>query len=400
MDDSLARNLDTQHRRLAEIEQHLDALLSGDTAADLPAEVGAPETYVQLTTTNDAIRADRGWETIDLDAALTPEALANFDQWRQRRRTPWQLDDILAVAVAGAIGIAATWYDTTIDDAVRAKLKLFKNTDLIKRWEDSAKRMSIDYMGPGFGGKLHHVRSAGHDIGRPFEALRQIRRGEFHGFYWEDAIRHEVHKDRYLGASYRPVEDLSEALVLWGKHLVADFVGDTNLPLPGWTKLYELDNRYLRQFAHQTYGAGVNLRSFALSTLPVMTTEIVIRTHVHGRAMVTRGSAMLQSGESALRAELLLAGHSLVGAAALGKAITRSMNAPALPAAARHAKAFRHINWPVLMMIATRSLDVARDARARHSTAASWDDLLADLAAPWQLDEAVLLDSAIDASGG
>jgi hypothetical protein len=144
--------------------------------------------------------------------------------------------------------------------------------------------MAIDYMGPGFGGNLHRVRSAGHDIGRPYE----------------------------------PVTDLGEALVLWGKHLVADFIGDTNLPLSGWTKLYELDNRYLRKFAHETYGNGVNLRPFAISTLPVMTTEITVRTHTHGRAMITRQTAKLEPGETALRAELLLAGHALVGAASLG----------------------------------------------------------------------------------
>lgn len=392
-DDSLARNLDTQHRRLAELEQHLDALLAGDAPVELPPAPEGPESYDQLTVTNDAFRNDDGWDIADLDAALTPDALAQFELWRQRRRSPWQTDDIVAVAVAGAIGIAATLYDRTIDGAISDRLQAFKDTDLITGWEKEARRMPMDHMGEGFGGKLHRVRSAGHDIGRMLEALRQIRDGEFRGLRWDNGTRIPVHDDRYT-----PVDDLGEALVLWMKHLVADFVTETNLPLPGWSKLYERDNRSLSQFAHETYGAGVNLRSFAVSALPVMTTEIVLRTHVHGRAMVGRGSAVLLPGESALRAELLLAGHSLVGAAALGKAVTTSVNNASPLAVTRHASAFRHINWPVLMMIALRSLDVARDARARRSTAPSWDDLLTNVAAPWQLDEAAVLDSIVEAA--
>jgi hypothetical protein len=76
------------------------------------------------------------------------------------------------------------------------------------------------------------------------------------------------------------------------------------------------------------------------------------------------------------------------------------MATPPVPTSVtRYAKAFRHMNWPVLMKIATPSLDVARDARTRRSTAASWDDLLIGLAAPWQLDEAALLDAAVDDLG-
>jgi hypothetical protein len=388
-DDALARNLDTQHRRLTELEQHVDALLRGETPpteiADTPQR---PERYADLTVTNDALRADRGWSAVDLDAALSPEALAEFELWRARRRLPWQADDVLAVAAAGVIGIAATLYDTTIDHVVRDRLAGLKDLDLVRRWENDARRLPIDYMGPGFGGALHRVRSAGHDIGRPFEALRQIRAGEFHGYRWVDGVRESV---RVTG--YTPVEDLGEALVLWGKHLVADFVGVTNLPLPGWTKLYELDNRTLRRFAHEAYGADVNLRSVSLSALPVMTTEIVIRTHAHGRAMLRDGTALLKPAEKALRAELLLAAHSIVGAASLGRAVAAMIGTA--PTVAGSALALRHVNWPVLMRVAATSLEVARDSRRRRSTAASWDDLLAGVAAPWQLDEAEELERAV-----
>lgn len=387
VDDSATRNLDTQHRRLTQIERDLDTLLAGEPLDVSPAFPDRPETYAQLTITNDTLREQHGWHAIDLDAALSPEALAEFELWRQRRRTPWQLDDILAVAFAGAVGIAATWFDTTIDNSVRDRLEALSETPLIKRWEKDAKRLPIDHMGPGFGGKLHRVRSAGHDIGRPFEALRQIREGQFHGYIWDNGERIEVYRDNYRGHRYQPVESQAEAIALWSKHMLADFVTETNLPLPGWTWLQQCDNRQLRQFANDAYANGANLRAVTVGTLPVLTTEITIRTHVHGRAMASRGTAVLPFGESALCTELLLAGHSFVGAASLGKAITTQI-------AASSALAFRHINWPVLMTAALTALHVARDARARHATADSWDDLLGELAYPWQLDEAAATDRA------
>jgi hypothetical protein len=54
--------------------------------------------------------------------------------------------------------------------------------------------------------------------------------------------------------------------------------------------------------------------------------------------------------------------------------------------------AFGHITWPVLMRAAMLFLRVVADTRAHRSTARSWDDLLADLAAPWRLDTADELD--------
>jgi hypothetical protein len=59
--------------------------------------------------------------------------------------------------------------------------------------------------------------------------------------------------------------------------------------------------------------------------------------------------------EQSLRAELLLAGHSLVGAASLGKTLTLALIAS--PVAA-----FGHINWPVLMRAAMLALQVVADA--------------------------------------
>jgi hypothetical protein len=123
----------------------------------------------------------------------------------------------------------------------------------------------------------------------------------------------------------------------------------------------------------------------------VLSTEVVIRTHVHGSALLESGSAVLAPAAASLRSKLLLAGHSLVGAAALGKAVTLSMVVS--PAAG-----FWHVNWPVLVRAAMLALEVARDARTRHdSPVPTWDDL-ATAIVPWQLATSHELDRVITKS--
>lgn len=382
MDESILRNLDTQHRRLAELEADVTRLLAGDSDVGVPAPSGDRERYEALTATNDALRAERGWDDVDLDAALPPALRAEYERWEDRHRARWSQEDVATVACAGLVGVAATWFDSAIDRGVRDRLEKLGDTPLIRRWEREAKRMPIDHTGKKFGGPGHRVRSAGHDIARPFAALRQIRTGQFHGYSWEHGRR-----VTHIVGGYRPVETLGEALTLWGKHLVADFVTPMNLPVPGWTKLYELPSRRLRRFAHQAYDNGLNMRWAALSTLPMITTEVVVRTHVHGRAMLARDTARLLPSEAAQRTELLLAGHALVGASSLGKALTLAL------ATRSPIRAYRHVNWPVLVRAATTSLQVAGDARSRHQgPGRTWDDLLTGAARPWQLEAAAAVD--------
>ena len=188
-------------------------------------------------------------------------------------------------------------------------------------------------------------------------------------------------------------------MTLWVKHLVADVVTKQSLPLPWWTLLYELPWRDVRKFAHDAYngsafGEGLNVRSGLLTpTLAVLTTEALLRTHVHGRALLVSGSARLDPSQEALRTELLLAGHSLVGAACLGKTITRWLvTSPAI--------AVRHVNVPGLLRIGMLAVQVLRDAHGRRSSAApDWDMLLRGVAQPWQLDAALELERTAQQTG-
>lgn len=396
VEESIQRNLDTQHRRLAEVEAQLDRLLAGDLTSPYPATaVVTPQSYDELTVSNDAVRAERGWSNVDLDDALTPYQREQFAAWQARQRVPWASEDVTAVGFAGMVGMAATWFDSTLDKEVRDRLKELKATELVKGWERDARRMPIDYTGPGFGGPAHRVRSAGHDLGRPLEALRQVRDGQFRGIRWAAGVRTDVSTD--VG---EPVATIGEALTLWGKHLVADVVTPMSLPLPWWTLLYERPERDVRKFAHDAYsgsafGEGLNVRSGLLTpTLAVLTTEAILRTHVHGRALMVSGSSRLDPSQQALRTELLLAGHSLVGAACLGKTITGAL------VTSTKVMAVRHVNLPVLLRIGMLAVQVLRDIHGRRSPAApDWDMLLRGAAQPWQLDAALKLETTAQQTG-
>ena len=91
---------------------------------------------------------------------------------------------MLAVGFATVLGVAALWYNTTIDGAVTRGLSATRKTAWMRAWERAGKRVPIDYTGPGLGGRAHRVRSLSHDLARPFEALRQIQPGEFRGVRW------------------------------------------------------------------------------------------------------------------------------------------------------------------------------------------------------------------------
>lgn len=390
-EESVRRNLDTQHRQLAGAEEAVQRLLAGDYTTNTPDSLDASaRSYDDLTEANDAHRERLGWGEVDLDAALSDEQRAALETWQGRQRIRWGTDDIVAVGLAGAVGLVATWFDGALDSAVRAGLGKLKGTDLLKAWERDAKNLPIDYTGPSFGGPGHRLRSAGHDLARPVEALRQIRDGVFRGTRIVDGVHEAVEIGGYTAAA-----GLQEALVVWAKHLAADVVTPMSLPLPGFSLLYELGDRDTRKFAHNVYEGGLaggrahknsalNIRSGLMTPgLAVLSTEAIVRTHVHGRAWNRTGSPALTVAEQSLRSELLLAGHAIVGAASLGKVAARSMLAGVGPLS------IRHLNLPVLLRIGMLSLEVVADGRRRRSSgAASWDELLTLEVQPWQLAEA------------
>ncbi|MDA3635312.1 MULTISPECIES: hypothetical protein [Rhodococcus] len=71
MSEDIERNLDTQSRRLTDIENLIRATLD-DQEPSAPLTPGPRrQTYDELTTFNDELRGRRDWTDVDLDAALT-----------------------------------------------------------------------------------------------------------------------------------------------------------------------------------------------------------------------------------------------------------------------------------------------------------------------------------------
>lgn len=346
-------------KELATLSDEIDAEQS--TVAELLD--GASSVAVSTAT-----RDDLGARLL---AALDDDQRALFQQWQSRERLRWDGADMAVVGLAGIAGVLATWFDSPTDRAMRLALRRLGAARFMRAWERDAKGMGMDHMGSGFGGSAHRVRSSGHDIGRPLVALSQIMNGRFVGYRWVDGIREPVTVD-----GFAVPDDLFDALQLWVKHLAADMVTTMSLPLPGWSKLYELPHRELRRFIHDVYrgtapGEGLNLRSGLVSpSLSSAVVEIIIRTHVHASALDRRGSSVLTTEESRLCGELLLAAQAITAAAAIGKSTARAAVLPV------KSMSIRHLNLPALARVGLLGIGLLADHRRRRSTEApSWSEL-------------------------
>ncbi len=346
-----------------------------------------------IGTWDDLVAFNRSWlsgaglEDAELDDLFTPEELDQFESFSRLGREKWAVSDFVTVGGCAVIGTLATVFDDQIDAAAKMGLGGLKNTALVKGWEKAGKDLPIDYTGPKFGGPGHRVRSGGHDLGRPWEALDQIRKGEFRGVYWDNGqLVDFASRVTPSGTPYAP-HGLGESLLLWLQHLGADLVTETSLPLPWWSKLYELPQRDMRKLAHELYNptdtTGLNVRSaFISKTLPVITTELVIGVKVHLDAWsLDRRLRSLTADEKLRRNEMLLAGHAATGLSAIGKV--------AVLAPAENLVALRHLNLPALARIGFLSFQVGGTYVERHRqrSVPSWDELLEAAPLPWELDE-------------
>lgn len=395
VDGPYIENLDALTRDLDDIEALAAAALNGRPLDQASADriLNAPPglTYNALTEHNRQRREAEAWGDAALADIRDPTALRQLDVWRTARRLRWERSDLVVVGVAGFLGALANLYDPQVDAKVLEGLTWLKKTNLITRWEQDAKGMPIDYMGSKFGGPGHRGLSAGHDVGRFFNALNQVRNGTFEGNYWEYGERFvRVSTTTPLGTPYPEVEwHLALAQLL--KHWVADFVTPMSLPLPDWTLLRDMPNRDLRAFGQEAYagdhrGSGLNLRSGLLTPgLGMVATEVVIRTHTHLAAYRETGSPRLVEASSAKRTEMLLAAHAAAGAVSLSKTAAAAIAGETVVAA-------RHLNIPVLMHVGMLALKMRSDTAGRaFAGAPDWTDFLEQEAATWTLPEAVAI---------
>lgn len=396
VDSDYVGNLEALTRDLDDIEQLAAAALSDepiDRAASRRIDKARGSlTYDELTAHNRERRQAEAWADIELTDILDPIAVQQLEEWRKSSRLPWERSDLVVVAVAGLIGALANLCDRHIDAGVLDGLSWLKRSDLLRQWEKDAVRLPIDYTGPKFGGPAHRIRSAGHDIGRFFNALNQVRSGTFEGTSWEDGRRIVEHvTTTRSGLPFAHAAEPHLAVALLMKHWAADFVTPMSLPLPGWSLLYEMPDRDLRKFAHDAYagtnsGDGLNLRSGLFTPgLGMVAAEVIVRTHTHLAGYRATGSPRLTTAGVAKRNEMLLAAHTAAGAVSLSKTAAAAIAGETVVAA-------RSLNVPVLIRIGRLALTARSDAAGRAaSEAPSWQTLLETEAATWTLPEAVAL---------
>ncbi len=110
-DDEIELNLDTQARRLSELDDIITAALNDEEpAVDLP-KMSRRQSYEELTEYNKQLRLERGWDEVDLDQALTATQREAWEEWLTTHRLQWRTSDYLAVGAAGVIGLLSSWFD-------------------------------------------------------------------------------------------------------------------------------------------------------------------------------------------------------------------------------------------------------------------------------------------------
>lgn len=352
-----------------------DSLNQGSSsAASAMLEVPSPAEYDALTAASRDYLTTQGRSDLDIEDLLAPEDL---DLLRlESQRLGWTTSDIAAVGVCGLVGSVTALLAGAIDAAVVEQLGLFEQTELISRWKRETTNLPIDYSGTYVGGPAHRVTSAGHDIGRPVEAIRQIMEGTYKGTGWsygQKVVR--TAEGTPFGTPFDVVPEVRTALALWVKHLITDVITPTSLPLPGWTALYEAaPTAELADFFQDMYWArggnvGWNLRTMGITkSIPLAVVEVGIRTKLGWDAWTDRGSLQATDHERAKRDEMLLAAHGVVTAVATGQAVIECVTSSS-------PLGLRSLNPQSILRTAQLGIKVVGQHRSAPASPPSWEEL-------------------------
>ncbi len=368
-----SRDQVAQLRESLEQGSHTEApgLLEAPSAADYDALTAASRDYLQT----------QGRTDLDIEDLLEPEDL---DLLRlESQRLGWTTSDMAAVGVCGLVGSVTAVLAGAIDDVIVQQLKLVEQTELISRWKRETTNLPIDYTGAYAGGKAHRVTSAGHDIGRPVEAIRQIMEGEYRGTGWSYGQKVPLTRlGTPFGTPYDAVPEVTTALTLWIKHLITDVITATSLPLPGWTALYEAaPTEKLADFYKDMYwprggDAGWNMRTMAITkSIPLVAVEVGIRTKLGWDAWTERGSLQATDRERAKRDEMLLATHSVVTAVTSGQAVIECLTTSS-------PLGLRSLNPQSTIRTAQLGIKVVSARRAEPEGPPTWEELAIRSLAP------------------
>ena len=109
------------------------------------------------------------------------------------------------------------------------------------------------------GGREHRMVGPTHDLFRLFTAIHRVRTGDF-----RSAVKGVLkHKTAYRDGlpDYLKVDSSADALLLIVMHWSADFFSKMSLPIPGWSKLAEVNDREFVMWLFKAYREGANLRA-------------------------------------------------------------------------------------------------------------------------------------------
>lgn len=332
--DDLDATLVAQHlqlqaarKRVADLREAIGREGDARAAHLAPLDVPLPSAYGDLVAASRAYLEEVGRVDLALEDVLDAKELRLLRI--EAQRLGWTASDAAAVGLCGLAGAVTAVLADAIDQPILDGLGIIARSELISRWKRETTNLPIDYHGPIVGGTAHRVTSAGHDIGRPVAAIRQIVEGVYHGTGWtfgEKVTRTALGTTG--GTPFDAVPDLSIAAGLWVKHLITDVVTPTSLPVPGWTALYErASTEELGDFFKDMYwaggeGPGWNLRTVGITkSIPLVVVEFGVRSKTGWDSWSDRGTLRLTDREHAKQDEMLLAGNGIVAAVTTGQAL-------------------------------------------------------------------------------
>lgn len=203
----------------------------------------------RLLQPDDALPPPTTWQELESRIGLDPLSDS------PGLRTPDHLASILSGLAGGFLDlrpqIAASLTSEEMHQRIDAAYK-----EKVKQIIGREGTLAIDNV---MGGPDHRMVGPTHDVFRLFQTIQLVRRGKF-----ESAVKGVLkHKDSYRDGlpPYLQVEKAADALVLVLMHWVADFFSSRSLPLPGWSKLAEVDNREFVDWLFKAYREGANLRT-------------------------------------------------------------------------------------------------------------------------------------------